>query len=198
MPQLVSLAQITADDLCTDAGGAPIPGCVVSDFAPANPVLPGESDFGQAFGVLFVVAVLLAIGGAAWRWHFATKMAERRGIDRTEAGLMGLFDERGLAATYVQPVREKPKPTTHSSSRPIPAAAPPPMPKKAEPDAQADVFPAGPSTDAAPTPVTGPGAPVDAVDDIEVRLARLADLEWRGVISADEATRRRAEILDEI
>lgn len=198
MSRFASLAQLTTDDLCLDDDGAPIPGCVVREFDPANPVIPSGSDFEQAFGAFFILAVLLAIGGAAWRWHFATKMAERRGIDRTEAGLMGMLDERGLAATYVQPAREKPRLSPRPASRPIPAAAPPPMPKTAEPETTSDVFPAGPSADAASAPVTGNEAPSDAVDDIEVRLARLADLEARGVISADEATKRRSEILDEI
>lgn len=199
MSQFASLAQLTTDELCLDGDGAPIPGCVVREFDAGGGVgLPDDSGAGGAFGAFFLLAIVLAIGGAAWRWHFATKMAERRGIDRTEAGLMGLLDERGLAGTYVQPVREKPTPSPKPASRPIPAAAPPPMPRKADPDIPTDVFPAGTSADAASAPAGGNAAPAGAVDDIEVRLARLADLEVRGVISADEATRRRSQILDEI
>jgi hypothetical protein len=192
MSGLVWFAQDFVDDLCVDADGTAIPGCFVSDvgdemFLPSD---PAEVWFGSV-AYLVILAVIVAGAIAAWRWHFATKMADRRGIDRTEAGIMGVLDERGLAATYVQPVRERPvrlqRPTTLPASEPSVVASPKPEPATVD---AGEVFPR--------TGAVEPVAQVDAVDEIEARLARLADLEDRGVISSDEAAARRTEILGEI
>jgi hypothetical protein len=188
LSQLVWFAHSSVDGFCLDADGTAIPGCFVSD-GPFIPSDPAEFWFGS-IAFLVMIGVVVAGAIAAWRWYFATKMAERRGIDRTEAGIMGVLDERGLAATYVQPLRDDRVPRRPA----MPPASESPAVPGVEPEpargAAGEVFPR--------TGAVERVAPVDAVDEIEARLARLADLEARGVISSDDAAARRTEILGEI
>ncbi len=68
----------------------------------------GADLFGGAFGAIFVLFVLAAIGMAAYRVYAARSIATKSGLDPDDATKVTLLEDHGLEATYIAAAIKKP------------------------------------------------------------------------------------------
>lgn len=149
---------------------------------------PGVS---STFAALFILALIATVALAIFKAKFAGDLAERRGHDRNEAVTTTLLTgDLGLAASYLRgDVSEDP------SSRPDHDSRHPNSPDPTDFDAPLTRAEAA----AATSDDRGPSElPIRSSSTVEARLRELQRLEREGLISAQEASDRRGEILDEI
>ena len=73
---------------------------IVGEPDPTLPTPSGPGDFGGAFAAMFLVVLLVGIGGAVWRVTTARRIARRSGMDPGDAGRTAALTDDGLEATY--------------------------------------------------------------------------------------------------
>ena len=107
------LSVLLLDEDCGSIDGVPI-SC--QDPAGMDSGMPGW------FGAVFVLMLVIGVGGAIYRMSAARSMATKAGLDPDDAANVALLDEHGVAAAYVMSnlqKRDEPAPSSDAGERTV-------------------------------------------------------------------------------
>ncbi len=141
----------------------------------------------------FIVLILIMVAGWAWRYFYVKGLAERHGLDTGELMLKDIFGSDGAVERELAEVAlDRSEETNRQLNRE--RAARQKAEQKQQETEQRRVADEQTRLAAAAAEVSIQ----PAARSVQVRLADLDGLAKQGLITADEAAARRAEILKEV